>query len=111
VAGRSVFYEVMVRSFVDSNGDGSGDPQGLLSKLDYLQWLGIDALWASPVLRSRRFVTVATTCPESRHPARVGTPDEFTGSVTKSHGAQHESSSTTRSTTLRTSMSGSSSPA
>ena len=36
---RSVFYEVMVRSFVDSNGDGSGDLQGLTSKLDYLQWL------------------------------------------------------------------------
>ena len=48
----AVFYEVMVRSFVDSNGDGSGDLQGLISKLDYLQWLGIDALWLPPFFSS-----------------------------------------------------------
>jgi maltose alpha-D-glucosyltransferase / alpha-amylase len=49
---RSVFYEVMVRSFVDSNGDGSGDLGGLISRLDYLQWLGIDALWLPPIYSS-----------------------------------------------------------
>ena len=48
----AVFYEVMVRSYVDSNGDGSGDLQGLISKLDYLQWLGIDALWLPPFFSS-----------------------------------------------------------
>jgi maltose alpha-D-glucosyltransferase/alpha-amylase len=49
---RAVFYEVMVRSFVDSNGDGSGDLGGLISRLDYLQWLGIDALWLPPIYQS-----------------------------------------------------------
>ena len=49
---RAVFYEVMVRSFADSNGDGVGDFAGLTSKLDYLQWLGIDALWIPPFFLS-----------------------------------------------------------
>ena len=49
---RAVFYEVMVRSFVDSNSDGVGDLAGLISKLDYLQWLGIDALWTPPFFTS-----------------------------------------------------------
>src|SRR5581483_5016902 len=44
----AVFYEVRVRSFFDSNGDGIGDFQGLLSKLDYLQSLGITTLWLLP---------------------------------------------------------------
>lgn len=44
----AVFYEVMVRSFRDSNGDGTGDFTGLESKLDYLQWLGVDCLWLPP---------------------------------------------------------------
>jgi maltose alpha-D-glucosyltransferase/alpha-amylase len=42
----------MVRSFVDSNGDGSGDLAGLISRLDYLQWLGVDALWLPPIYAS-----------------------------------------------------------
>jgi maltose alpha-D-glucosyltransferase/alpha-amylase len=49
---RAVFYEVMVRSFVDSNGDGTGDLAGLASRLDYLQWLGVDSLWLPPFYQS-----------------------------------------------------------
>src|SRR5579884_43096 len=45
----AVFYEVSVRSFQDSNGDGCGDVQGLISRLDYLQWLGVDCVWLLPV--------------------------------------------------------------
>ena len=48
----AVFYEVLVRSFKDSNGDGIGDFKGLESKLDYLQWLGVDCLWLSPFYAS-----------------------------------------------------------
>ncbi|GAA1511850.1 maltose alpha-D-glucosyltransferase [Dactylosporangium maewongense] len=45
---RAVFYEVLVRAFADSNADGSGDIQGLIGQLDYLQWLGVDCLWLPP---------------------------------------------------------------
>ena len=38
-----------MRSFADSNGDGVGDLPGLIGKLDYLEWLGVDALWLSPI--------------------------------------------------------------
>ena len=42
-------YHVYVRSFADSNGDGYGDLRGLRSRLDYLEWLGVDAIWLSPI--------------------------------------------------------------
>ena len=45
---RAVFYEVLVRAFYDSNSDGSGDLRGLIERLDYLQWLGVDCLWLPP---------------------------------------------------------------
>ncbi|HKS29309.1 MAG TPA: maltose alpha-D-glucosyltransferase [Pyrinomonadaceae bacterium] len=44
----AVFYEVYVRGFYDSNGDGIGDFRGLTEKLDYLEWLGVDCLWLLP---------------------------------------------------------------
>jgi alpha-glucosidase len=46
---RAVFYQVYPRSFADSNGDGVGDLDGVVSRLDYLKLLGIDAIWLSPV--------------------------------------------------------------
>lgn len=49
---RAVFYEVLVRSFADSNGDGTGDFAGLAGKLDYLKWLGVDCLWLPPFFPS-----------------------------------------------------------
>ena len=45
----AVFYQLYPRSFQDSNGDGVGDLQGILERLDYLSWLGVDALWLSPI--------------------------------------------------------------
>jgi maltose alpha-D-glucosyltransferase / alpha-amylase len=45
---RAVFYEVLVRAFYDVNGDGQGDLRGLIERLDYLQWLGVDCLWLPP---------------------------------------------------------------
>jgi maltose alpha-D-glucosyltransferase/alpha-amylase len=48
----AVFYEVLVRAFSDSNGDGTGDLRGLASKLDYVQWLGVDCLWLPPFYAS-----------------------------------------------------------
>ncbi|RBQ13836.1 maltose alpha-D-glucosyltransferase [Spongiactinospora rosea] len=49
---RAVFYEVLIRGFADSNGDGTGDIRGLTAKLDYLQWLGVDCLWLLPLYES-----------------------------------------------------------
>ena len=49
---RAVFYEVLIRGFSDSNGDGTGDLKGLTSKLDYLQWLGVDVVWLLPIYES-----------------------------------------------------------
>ncbi len=48
----AVVYQIYPRSFQDSNGDGIGDLQGIVSRLDYLKELGIDAIWLSPVCRS-----------------------------------------------------------
>lgn len=45
----AVVYQVYVRSFSDGNGDGQGDFAGLLSKLDYIATLGVDAIWLSPI--------------------------------------------------------------
>lgn len=45
---KAVFYQIYPRSFADGNGDGIGDFPGMIAKLDYLQSLGIDALWLSP---------------------------------------------------------------
>ncbi|MBY0297599.1 MAG: DUF3459 domain-containing protein [Methylobacterium sp.] len=45
-------YQVYPRSFQDTNGDGVGDIRGITARLDYLAWLGVDAVWLSPVCRS-----------------------------------------------------------
>jgi maltose alpha-D-glucosyltransferase / alpha-amylase len=49
---RAVFYEVLIRGFQDASGDGTGDIRGLTSRLDYLQWLGIDCIWLLPIYDS-----------------------------------------------------------
>ena len=43
-----MFYELLPRSFLDSNADGIGDFAGLTARLDYLEWLGVDCLWLLP---------------------------------------------------------------
>ena len=48
----AVIYQIYPRSFQDSNGDGVGDLQGIIKRLPYLEKLGIDAVWLSPVYRS-----------------------------------------------------------
>ena len=81
----AVFYEVLVRSFNDSNADGVGDLRGLIEKLDYLQWLGVDCLWLPPFFTSplrdggydvAEYTQVATD---------VGTIDDFRTFVTEAH--------------------------
>lgn len=49
---KGIVYQIYPRSFADSNGDGVGDLKGIISKLDYLQWLGMQAVWLSPIYPS-----------------------------------------------------------
>ena len=49
---KAVIYQIYPRSFQDSNGDGIGDLNGIICRLDYLENLGIDAIWLSPVCKS-----------------------------------------------------------
>jgi maltose alpha-D-glucosyltransferase/alpha-amylase len=82
---RAVFYEVMVRSFADTNSDGIGDIPGLISKLDYLEWLGVDALWLPPFYSSPLLdggydvANFMTVLPE------FGTIDDFQELVSQAH--------------------------
>ena len=48
----AVIYQIYVRSFSDSNDDGVGDLQGVLERLAHLEWLGVDAIWLSPIMPS-----------------------------------------------------------
>src|ERR1700759_3433399 len=45
----AVFYQIYPRSFADSDGDGVGDLDGVTARLDYLERLGVDAIWLNPV--------------------------------------------------------------
>ena len=49
---KGIVYQIYPRSFMDSNNDGIGDIQGIISKLDYLKGLGVDIIWLSPVYKS-----------------------------------------------------------
>ena len=49
---KAVVYQIYPKSFQDSNGDGFGDLQGIIKRLDYLETLGINAIWLSPVFKS-----------------------------------------------------------
>ncbi len=48
----AIFYEVLIRGFFDSDNNGTGDIKGLIEKLDYLEWLGIDCIWLIPFYTS-----------------------------------------------------------
>ncbi|MGZ6135295.1 MAG: alpha-amylase family glycosyl hydrolase, partial [Myxococcaceae bacterium] len=84
-ANGAVFYEVFVRSFQDSNGDGKGDLPGLISRLDYLNDgkqetssdLGVDALWLMPVFASPSYHGYDTTDYERVNPD-YGTNEDLT---------------------------------
>ena len=57
---KATIYQIYPKSFMDKNGDGIGDLKGITSKLDYLQKLGITALWLSPVYDSPMAMTSLT---------------------------------------------------
>jgi alpha-amylase len=80
----AVFYEVFVRSFADSDGDGVGDLRGLTAKLDYLKGLGVDALWLMPVFESPSYHGYDTTDYEKIQPA-YGTSEDFDRFLAEAH--------------------------
>ena len=88
----AVFYEVFVRSFQDSNGDGKGDLQGLIARLDYLNDgnpatttdLGVDALWLMPVFASPSYHGYDTTDYETINPD-YGTNADFARLLQEAH--------------------------
>lgn len=82
---RAIFYEVMVRSFADSDGDGVGDFQGLISKLDYLEWLGVDALWLPPFYASPLLDGGYDIADYRQVLPEYGTLDDFRELVTQAH--------------------------
>jgi alpha-amylase len=88
----AVFYEVFVRSFQDSNGDGIGDLRGLIARLDHLNDgdpatstdLGVDALWLMPVFASPSYHGYDTTDYETINPD-YGTNADFTRLLEEAH--------------------------
>jgi maltose alpha-D-glucosyltransferase/alpha-amylase len=72
-----VFYGVDLARFNDSNADGYGDFKGLTRKLDYLQWLGIDAIWLLPFYRSPREDAGYDVVDHYEIDPRLGTTGDF----------------------------------
>lgn len=91
-ARSAVFYEVFVRSFFDSDGDGNGDLKGLVAKLDYLNDgdprttgdLGVDALWLMPVFKSPSYHGYDTTDYETIN-RDYGTNEDFARLCAEAH--------------------------
>ncbi|WP_170152483.1 maltose alpha-D-glucosyltransferase [Thermasporomyces composti] len=82
---RAVFYEVLVRSFYDSNNDGVGDLRGLMAKLDYLEWLGVDCLWLPPFYVSPMRDGGYDVADYTAIAPEVGTLDDFVDFVDAAH--------------------------
>lgn len=79
-----VCYEIFVRSFADSNGDGLGDINGITSKLDYLKNLGVDALWLTPVSKSPSYHKYDVVDYKSIDP-EYGTLDDYKRLIREAH--------------------------
>nr|WP_251141027.1 maltose alpha-D-glucosyltransferase [Cellulomonas dongxiuzhuiae] len=81
----AVFYEVMLRTFADSAGSGSGDLPGLIQRLDYLQWLGVDCLWLPPFYPSPLRDGGYDVSDYTAVAPQYGTLDDFRTLVTECH--------------------------
>ena len=81
----TVFYQIYPRSFMDSNGDGIGDLRGIINKLDYLQWLGIQGIWLSPHYPSPQIDVGYDVADYSAVNPEYGTLEDFQEFVDESH--------------------------
>jgi alpha-glucosidase len=83
---RGVVYQVYPRSFMDASGDGVGDLPGITSRLEYLRWLGVDAVWISPFYSSPMAdFGYDISDYKDVHPL-FGTLEDFDGLVAEAHG-------------------------
>lgn len=82
---RGVTYEIFVQSFADSNGDGIGDINGMTSKLDYLQNLGVEGIWLMPVNPSPSYHKYDVSDYYDIDP-HYGTLNDFKNFIKEAHG-------------------------
>lgn len=83
-AKQGVYYEIFVRSFADSDGDGVGDFNGITAKLDYLKELGIEGIWLMPVNSSTSYHGYDVTDYMSLN-GDYGTEEEFKNMLSEAH--------------------------
>lgn len=81
----AVIYEAYVRSFRDSDGDGQGDLRGLIAGMDYLAFLGVDAIWLTPVSPSPNFDSGYDVADYYGIEPAFGTMDDFRDLVAQAH--------------------------
>jgi alpha-glucosidase len=81
----AVVYEIYPRSFQDSDGDGVGDLRGITSRLDYLAWLGVDAIWLAPIYASPMADLGYDVSDYRRIAPDLGTDEDFEALVADAH--------------------------
>ena len=82
---KSVVYQIYPRSFMDSNGDGIGDLQGIIGKLDYLRNLGVDVIWLSPFYASPNADNGYDISDYQKIMEEFGTMDDFDELLKEAH--------------------------
>jgi alpha-glucosidase len=82
---RGVGYQIYPRSFADASGDGVGDLPGLRARLEHLRWLGVDAVWLSPVYRSPMRDFGYDVADHTDVDPRFGTLDDLDGVIADAH--------------------------
>lgn len=83
-ADSGVYYEIFVRSFADSNGDGVGDLNGITARLDYLKWLGVSGIWLTPIYPSPSYHGYDVTNYFAINP-QFGTLEDFKRLLREAH--------------------------
>lgn len=82
---KSVIYQIYPKSFMDSNGDGIGDIKGIISKLDYLKFLGIDAIWLTPIYCSPQVDNGYDISDYYKIDKMFGTEEDFDNLILEAH--------------------------